>query len=842
MASRIDFAFPLPLGLHARPASALCDIAVSLGSRITLTNHRTCRQASARSALALVATLTRHGDACTLLVAGEDEVAACERLQHFIDDEWARCDDQVPAAPAAREGVRSLPRALASSRARILEGTPVSAGIARAVAFVLEPWLDALPLAELQQGSVAEETDKLDRAMRRVDTDNGERQRHAVHETERAILAAHRSILEDEEWRGRIEAEIRSGRGAVQAVVAAAEHFAGILRESGSTYLQERALDLREIAAQIVGELAGGTRATPAMTLDAAAICIAPSLGPTQLISLDRQHLKGIALSQGGATSHTAILARAFGIPCVVGVAGVERLVPGGREVIVDGERGLVIAEPTPAVLAFYEAETRKLEAMRARARAFGAEPGLTADGRRLEVAANVGSLDEVRLAFEHGAEGIGLFRTELLFMGRDAPPSEVEQLEVYAETARLAAGRPVIIRTLDIGGDKPIPYLGLPPEANPFLGFRAVRMYAAHPGIIEAQVRAILRASAVGPLKIMLPMVCCLEEVRAFRALVTRLQAELASEGVAHDPAIEVGIMVEIPSVAFVVDQLAHEVDFFSIGSNDLAQYFLAVDRDNPAVAHLYSPFHPAFLRLLEKIVTDAHRHQKWVGICGELGGNVLAAPLLVSLGLDELSLASPNVATMKAAIRGCEMADCRELLAAAGQASNAADVEALLRAFAEARKDRSLSAADIVHLGSGSHTRDEAIKELVDLLHLAGRVDDPDAVEAALWRREETTSTGVGFGVAIPHCRSPHVGIDSIAVLTFATGIDWASLDGEPVEMAILIALREEAGGDAHLRMIAALSRRLMDDEFRNALLAARDASEIVARLLQTGDEGGR
>jgi multiphosphoryl transfer protein len=399
-----------------------------------------------------------------------------------------------------------------------------------------------------------------------------------------------------------------------------------------------------------------------------------------------------------------------------------------------------------------------------------------------------------------------------------------------------------VIIRTFDIGGDKPLPYLGLPVEANPFLGLRAVRMYDMHPEVIRTQVRAILRASASGRLKIMLPMVCCLEEVRAFRALVARLQAELVAEGVACDLAIEVGIMVEIPVVAFLLDQLAPEVDFLSIGSNDLAQYFLAVDRDNPAVAHLYSPYHPAFWRLLQQIVDGAHRHGRWVGICGELGGNLLAAPLLVGLGLDEVSLASPGIPAMKAAIRGCETSACRELLERAVEMATAAEVESLLRQAAEAGKDRSLCSASLVRLRSGACTREEAIKEMVDLLHLAGRVDDPDRVEDAVWQREETASTGVGFSVAIPHCKSPHVCVDSITVLTFEPGVDWDSLDGEPVEMAILIALREDSSSDAHLRMIAGLARRLMDDEFRKALLEARDTAEIVARLQGMGETGGR
>lgn len=843
MAREIDFVFPLPLGLHARPASFLRDAACRFASRIAFVNQRAGLEANARSTLALVATLTRQGDTCTLVIEGDDEQAACDELQRFLGEELPGCDVQAQPPPPAPAGTRPLPRALAAAGGRVLHGTQVSPGIARAPAFVLDSWQECLDVVGQGQGSVAEELEALDRALGRVRAELERRLARAVLEPERAILGAHRSILEDEEWRARIEAEIRlGGVSASRAVLATAEQFASLLRVSGSAYLEERALDIRELAVEVVRALAGGGAPPAPAGLPGPVVCIAPSLGPAQLMALDTGLVKGLVLGQGGTTSHTAILARAFGIPSVSGVAGFEKVLRSGLNVIVDGERGLVLAEPSPAELAFYAAEGRKLEAARARVRAVADAPGATADGRRIEVAANVGSVEEARLAFEHGAEAIGLLRTELFFLGRPTPPNEEEQTRVYTDVALLAAGRGVIVRTLDIGGDKPLPYLGLPVEANPFLGLRAVRMYGTHPEVIRTQVRGILRASATGRLKIMLPMVCCLEEVRAFRALVARLQAELATEGVPFDPGIEVGIMVEIPAVAFLLEQLAPEVDFFSIGSNDLAQYFLAVDRDNPAVAHLYSPYHPAFWRLLRQIVDGAHRHDRWVGICGELGGTLLAAPLLAGLGLDEVSLASPGIPAMKAAIRRCETSACRELLERAVQMGTAAEVESLLRQAAEAGKDRSLCSASLVRLGSEARTREEAIKELVDLLHLAGRVDDPDRFEEAIWQREETVSTGVGFGVAIPHGRSPHVGTDSIAVLTFETGVAWESLDGEPVAMAILIALRDDAGSDAHLRMIAGLARRLMDDEFRKALLEAEDATEIVALLQGVGDMGGR
>ena len=288
---------------------------------------------------------------------------------------------------------------------------------------------------------------------------------------------------------------------------------------------------------------------------------------------------------------------------------------------IVDGERGLLVVSPNEAVTRFYEVQRECLATAALRLEKFRTARGASADGRRIEVGANVGTVEEARAAFENGAEGIGLFRTELMFLDRAEPPTEEEQYAILAETARLAEGRPVIVRTLDIGADKPLAWLRLPPERNPALGYRAIRMYAEHAELVERQLRAILRAAAIGPVKVMFPMVGTPEEARDLRALVEKVKGRLAAEGVAHDAAIEVGVMLEVPSAVLSVREIAREVDFFSVGSNDLAQYLFAVDREDTRLAHLGSPFHPAFLRLLELAVEGAHAAGRWIGLCGELG-----------------------------------------------------------------------------------------------------------------------------------------------------------------------------------------------------------------------------
>jgi multiphosphoryl transfer protein len=620
---------------------------------------------------------------------------------------------------------------------------------------------------------------------------------------------------------------------AGEALLETARRFAGTLSASGSVYLRERVLDIEDVAARLIAALYGTPDAGNPVRITEDAVCVAESLAPSDFIALDRRHVRGLVLSRGGVTSHTAILARAFAIPCVTGIPGIHRTVRQGEDLIVDADRALVILAGPEPVRRFYDRESLKLSAIRESLERHANLPGVSSDGKRLEIAANAASLEEVGAAFVGGAEGIGLFRTEMLFMGKEEPPGEEEQYAVYAEVAACASGRPVIIRTLDIGGDKPLPSLRIPPEENPFLGYRAIRLYAEYPALIKDQLHAILRASAHGSLKVMFPMVCSLHEVRAMKQLIREQMNELDAAGTPFDRRIPVGIMVEIPSVAFILDQLALEVDFFSIGSNDLTQYFLAVDRTNRSVASLYTPFHPSFLRLLKQIIDGAHSHGKWIGLCGEMGGNPLAAPLFLGYGIDEISLSPSLIPAVKDVVRRCRVPDCVALLSSVAEMEGPGEVESALRDYAATLRGSALVAEDIVRLSSPSASKEEAIRELVDMLHAAARVDDPDAVEDAVWLREETYPTAMGYGVAIPHCKSPGVAVTSIAVLKLDAPVFWKMPDQDPVQFLILIVVAASAKGDEHLKIIAGLARRLVHEEFRRKLMDATAPRAIVELL---------
>lgn len=824
MTVEISFSFPLRGGLHARPASRLQEEVSRFRSVVMFLNRANSAGASARSVLGLVATRTAHGEPCVLHVQGEDEAAAAEALRRFVQAVLPGLDE-APTARVAAGGL--LPRALAVSEARVHRGAPASGGVFRGRAVVLGA--RATGSAEERVGTEEEEAGRLEAAFARAAESLRARREAAGSDTEKEVLGAHLSIAEDPGLRGRAVSEVSAGSGAAAAVFSAAEHFAEVFRASGSALLAERALDIHDVAETIVHALGGD--APPELTeLGDDAVVVAARLGPGQLLALPRERVKGLVLAEGGTLSHTVVLARAFGVPCVTGVEGVDRVFATGDEVVVDGERGLVVAAPKEAVRRFYEGQAEVLAAAARRLERFRHTKGMAADGRRIEVGANVGTVEEARAAFENGAEGIGLFRTELMFLDRDEPPTEEEQHAILAETVRLAAGRPVIVRTLDVGADKPLSWMRLAPERNPALGYRAIRMYAEHAELVERQLRAILRAAAGGPVKVMFPMVATPEEARDLRALVEKVKGRLAAEGVPHDAEIPIGVMLEIPSAVLSVRAIAREVDFFSVGSNDLAQYLFAVDREDTRLAHLGSPFHPAFLKLLSDAVEGAHAAEKWIGLCGELGARPLAAPLLLGLGFDEVSVSPPRVLLAKAAFRRTTARGGRGILADALTKATAGEVEALLVERVPA--SRTLVDAMTVRVASRARSRDEAIRELADLLQLTGRADDADRIEDAIHAREETASTAVGLGIAIPHCVSPHVRADSVAAVRLSPAVAWGE-GSEPAELAILIAVRPGAAGARHLKTIAALSRRLCDEDFRERLLAAPDDAALAGLL---------
>lgn len=535
-----------------------------------------------------------------------------------------------------------------------LQGIAASNGIAIAKAYRLEH--PDLMVEKQTIENPAEHVRRFQQALAKSKEELEAIRAHALKELgedKAAIFSAHLLVLSDPELVQAVEQKIEQERvNAEFALHDVASMFIAMFEAMDNEYMKERAADIRDVTKRVLAHLLGVTISNPSMITEEV-IIVAEDLTPSDTAQLNRKYVKGFTTDIGGRTSHSAIMARSMEIPAVVGTKEATAVIQNGDIVIIDGIDGEVIVNPTEETIAEYEQKRAAFAAQKAEWAKLVHEQTTTSDGHHVELAANIGTPNDVEGVLANGAEGIGLYRTEFLYMGRNELPTEEEQFEAYKTVLEKMEGKPVVVRTLDIGGDKELPYLDLPKEMNPFLGFRAVRLCLNMQDMFRTQLRALLRASVYGNLKVMFPMIATLDEFRQAKAVLLEEKEKLVAEGVAVSDHIEVGMMVEIPAAAVLADQFAKEVDFFSIGTNDLIQYTMAADRMNERVSYLYQPYNPAILRLIYNVIEAAHKEGKWVGMCGEMAGEELAVPILLAFGLDEFSMSATSILRVRSQLK---------------------------------------------------------------------------------------------------------------------------------------------------------------------------------------------
>jgi multiphosphoryl transfer protein len=668
------------LGLHARPAAQFVQTAARFKSDIFMARvSNEARRVNAKSINAVASFGARQNEVIRITALGPDANEALRALQELIASKFGE-----NGAEAAVPVTVVRPQAAAEEGALI--GVAASPGYAVGPAVLLhfaEPIVERKPIE-----NAAAEWTRLQAALDVVRTSTEalrDQIARSANKYDAAIFDAHLMFLNDPDFLDGVHQTIVAGHVNAEwawknAIDLSAQKFEAIDDE----YMRARAADVKDIGRQVLVQLTGQGKE---VQLPHAGILIAIDLAPSDTARLDRSKVLGICTERGGPTSHSAILARTLGIPAVVGLGPTIMTIGDGTNLIVDGQDGKVLTAPKSAMVDDYTKRLKDWRQARDTARSASAAPAVMKDGTAIEVVANIGSTEDARVALDNGAEGVGLLRTEFLFLDRRDAPSEEEQFDAYQTIAEVMGERPVIVRTLDVGGDKPLAYLDLGREENPFLGQRAIRLCLNRPDIFKTQLRAILRATPNHNLKIMFPMIADVTEVRRARALLNEARAELAAEqaplvdrvNVGVPP--EVGIMVEIPAAAILAHALAPEVDFFSIGTNDLTQYTLAAERGNRAVAHLQDALHPAVLIQIRQTVQAASAHGKWVGVCGELAGDPVAIPILIGLGVKELSMASGSIPRAKQIIRSLNLKDAQAVAAQALQLDTAEAVRKLAK-----------------------------------------------------------------------------------------------------------------------------------------------------------------
>jgi phosphoenolpyruvate-protein phosphotransferase len=673
--------------LHARPAKVFVKLAKQYQSNIRVFHGE--KKANAKSMISLLTLGVESGSTIRIETEGEDEKIALTALIQAIEEGLGEAElieehGEAHSAEAGSAAEKQKPNEKETAPLPPLAENMLK-GISGAPGIAIGPIYHLKKTEITVEETFENESVEKNQLQTAIEQAKGQVARLKTHmlaqkaDSEAAIFDVHLELLDDADLLDGVIEKINQQQSAAKAWQLTIDERAKVVAGLDDPLLAARAADLHDIGYRVLRILVGVDGESVGFP-DHPVIVVADDLSPSDTASLDRDKVLGFCTASGGPTSHTAIIARALSLPAVVSAGMAVLGLEDGITIVLNGGDGLLTLNPSKDEISQAKSKQKAGEESLQAAQEKAAEPAITKDGHRVEIAANIGGASGARDAMKSGAEGVGLLRTEFLFLERRQPPSEDEQFAVYREIAEIMEKNPVIVRTLDVGGDKPLPYISMPDEENPFLGVRGIRLCLAQPDLLREQLRAVLRATKYGKLRIMFPMVADISEWRAARAMVEEIRAEL---GVALP---EMGIMIEVPSAALMADVFAEEVDFFSVGTNDLTQYTMAMDRMHPQLAGKADGLHPAVLRLISKTVKAAHKAGKWVGICGELGADMQAVPILVGLGVDELSVTVPAIPTVKAKVRELEHVKAQDLAEKALACGSATGVRDLVKSFDEA------------------------------------------------------------------------------------------------------------------------------------------------------------
>ena len=677
------------LGIHARPAAKFVAAASRFKSQIKVKNRTKNSDFVRADSINQVITLgVRQGDKIIIAAAGVDADEALAALQVLVENQFGENDNNQDLT----NKIPAVSNSISASTRTYLQGIPASGGIAIAPCLELNK-ISVISVKNHHVEDVNSEWQKLENAVQVAQQEIKHLQQNnltQVSETEAAIFDTHILFLKDpiilEAVRQRIIVERQNAEFAWAFVI---DEVIDNYQKLEDSYLQERVNDIYDIKQRVLSILSGtSARNLANLDIKEPVIIIANDITPSDTAQLDPNKVLGICITSGSATSHSAILARSLAIPAIVGVPSEILQVANGTLLAVDGEAGRVWIKPDAETQTLLKTKQEKQQASQKENLATAHQPATSLDGKNISVLANISSIHDAQIGLDTGALGVGLFRTEFLYFNRKNLPTVEEQLSIYQQVTQIFANHPIIIRTLDIGGDKPLPYLNLPSENNPCLGWRGIRYCLDNPEILKTQLQAILTASVGKQIKIMFPMITTVKEIQTAKTILSQVKTELHQADIPFDKNIEVGIMIETPSAVAIADKLAVEVDFFSIGTNDLSQYIMACDRTNPKVANLVDALHPGVLRMIHQTVQIAHQHNIWVGLCGELASEIIAAPILLGLGLDEVSLNPHAIPAFKKAIAQLTVAEAKAITKEVLRQQGVEEVRKILKQLLAKRK----------------------------------------------------------------------------------------------------------------------------------------------------------